>query len=513
MDTKLLLVKAITLVFRESQIPNNPNRSTQLIQDTLAFIKPPEVMIVVDFDKDAISDLRDTLIWMLQQSANYVFEKTELMQRLRINCGNDHGLYHAIEDGIRDNMDESVLKKACSGYRSSLRMFQQEQKLKTLTKDFYTKMSYHPETFDWKTDVRLFAEALAPHTSSGDVAGNPSIISSVTLTDEDSINQCFVDAQNELSNEGVIRFGLQGLNRMFGDIGGARRGEQICILALQHKFKSGLAMKMFYHHALYNKPYMIDSSKKPLLLRLSFENAATVDVVGLYKEMVENTTGVAVNEKEITSREAAQYINSKLSVNGYHVILKQIDPSDFTYMDLFDIIDQYESEGYEIHQLNLDYLAMISTKGLNQGPAGHEYRDLFRRVRNRCLRSKILCITPHQMSTEAKVLLRGGGGENFVTEINEKGYYAHCRSIDNELDLEINLHIAEVNGESYLTFQRGKHRKPGITAAKNKYFVYKFNSNGIGNVPDDVNGPDMSRRKCGANTNAEGGELAWYDRI
>jgi hypothetical protein len=121
---------------------------------------------------------------------------------------------------------------------------------------------------------------------------------------------------------------------------------------------------------------------------------------------------------------------------------------------------------------------------------------------------KILFITPHQLSTEAKRLVRQGV-ENFVQEIAGKGYYDSCGTIDQEVDMEIYLHIVKMNGRSYLTIQRGKHRKSGaITKEKDLFCVYQFEE--VGGIPDDVNGPNMARRHIGGGQPGSDDEKPWF---
>ncbi len=164
-------------------------------------------------------------------------------------------------------------------------------------------------------------------------------------------------------------------------------------------------------------------------------------------------------------------------------------------------------DGYEIHMLNIDYLAMMSTKGCKQGATGQDIRDLFRRTRNIIESKKILCITPHQLSTDAKKLTRQGV-EDFVKEIANKGYWDSCTTIDQEVDMEIYQHKVEINGEAYLTFQRGKHR--GVAPHNEQYTVYKFDKD-RGYIDDDVLGPDMSRKRVAAGPASGGGGNAWFD--
>jgi len=116
-------------------------------------------------------------------------------------------------------------------------------------------------------------------------------------------------------------------------------------------------------------------------------------------------------------------------------------------------------------------------------------------------------VTPHQLSTEAKQLVRMNV-DDFVKEIANKGYYADCRQIDQEIDLELYIHIVKSHGSSYLTVQRGKHRKISITPEKDLHCVLKFES--VAGIPDDLLGEDKSVSKVGAQTN-DPSEDTWWD--
>lgn len=122
---------------------------------------------------------------------------------------------------------------------------------------------------------------------------------------------------------------------------------------------------------------------------------------------------------------------------------------------------------------------------------------------------KITFITPHQLSTEAKRLIREGR-QDFVKEIAGKGYYAGSSQLDQEVDLEIYIHIEEVNGRYYLCIQRGKHRKVTITPLEHLYAILPFQE--VGGICDDVNGIDSSVSRLGAKRREDGTvENAFWD--
>ena len=65
-------------------------------------------------------------------------------------------------------------------------------------------------------------------------------------------------------------------------------------------------------------------------------------------------------------------------------------------------------------------------------------------------------LTPLRLSTEAKQLTRNGVPNHmFLKEIAEKGYYDGCRTVDQEIDLELYVHLFSHKGKKLLQFQRG----------------------------------------------------------
>jgi hypothetical protein len=142
-------------------------------------------------------------------------------------------------------------------------------------------------------------------------------------------------------------------------------------------------------------------------------------------------------------------------------------------------------------------------------------RDLFRRMRNFCSARGTLLLTPHQLSTEAKQLIREGKPPaDFVKDIAGKGYYSGCKQIDQEVDIELYIHIVKFGGRAYLAVQRGKHRGiVGQTPDSDLYTLIPFMDGTKGyncGILDDVDHEDSSLRKLGA-APGKNGEAAWWD--
>ncbi|MND25682.1 hypothetical protein D3C81_144380 [compost metagenome] len=509
MDDKLLLIQVITLLYRESQLEARNSNSSELANSVVATIRIPETAMEADRGRESLKALRSTAMWMASNPPTQDYDRTILLQRIRVNVGDEDSLYQAFEGASEPCEDLNYIKRMVLEFRCELNAYLNRAQITEIFKQASQKALFNPQTIDWKNFVKDVMGELEPLATVQTIESNPAIVGSVDIDDDEAVMALMNQAQEELSAAGVLRTGWQAINRMCGDQGGFRRGEFILIGALQHNFKTGFTLNLFKQMCLYNQPYMRDPSKKPLMLHISAENNLIDNVMQLYVSIKENETGEAVAICDVDEKEASAYVKARLMGNGYHVRMLRVDPSLFSYRDFFDLIAKYESEGYEVHGCVFDYLNMISKRGCQQGPHGFETRDLVRRFRNFTAPRGICFITPHQLSTQAKELVRSQI-ENFVQEIANKGYYDSCRTVDQEVDMEISIHIEKFNGESFLTCQRGKHRKVTITPEKDLYCVLKFEK--IGNIPDDVNGPDRSVRKVGGRPANDGGSSnVWWE--
>lgn len=518
MDQKLLLVKSITLLYKEGQLMDATASSAALVKTVVGTIKFPETGMDFDRSRESMQSLRATALWMAENPPGHSYDRAQLLQRIRVNAGDDEGVYYAIEQGFETLVDVDTLKLQCISMRHELRGYVESEQIRALMKKAYTKSHFQNDTINWRDFVREIYAELEPLTSGGGEQKLDGELESIDLADIDSLGSLIARSATQTSSEGSLSFGWQGLNRMTGDHNGGRRGEFLVVGALQHNFKSGFTLNMFKQAALYNKPWMMNPTKKPLLLHISTENSLELNILWLYGNLKENETGVEcdlsyfkVDDPDLRKErvaEASRYVHERMTANGYHIKMCRWDPSKATYHTLFEYIQKLEAEGFEIHMAVVDYLNMFSKKGCDEGPAGWSTRDLFRRVRNFTEPRGIYFVTPHQLSTEAKGLIRQNV-ENFVQEIANKGYYDSCRTIDQEVDMEIYIHIVKVNGKSFLTVQRGKHRKAGkLTAERDMYTVLPFSP--VGGILDDINGKDSSRRHVGGGEAGSDDETPWW---
>lgn len=494
MNERHLLVNSITLLCRASQLQHASNDFSSLVRETVSDIKLPEFTVGVSGEAKVIDALKKTALNLCSNPdiANYV--KTTLLQDLKIDTADDVDLFDALERGIAPPLSEEEVKQVCISISNNLQRYRKDKDVSEIISKAAYKIKFQKDDIpDMRAFVNELATQLEPYQGSMDDKADPAIVSHVDLGNIEQIKKVCQNIKEMNLEDGILRTGWQGLNRMTR--GGFRRGEQIVIGALQHNYKTGFSLSVFKQIALYNTPYMIDKAKKPLLIRISFEDDLALNIEFLYRSLKENETGEPLPDKiDISIDEMSLYIHEKMGVNGYHIDMLRVDPTQWTYRDVINYCLKKEAEGYEIHVLMLDYLKMLPTTGCTQGATGQDVRDMFRRVRNFTNPRRITCITPHQLSTDAKMLIRDGRTD-FVRELPGKGFYDGCKTIDNEVDMEIFIHIEKMNGRAYLTLQRGKHRINGVTPIEYQYAILPFQLKGC--ILDDINGADSTRTKLG----------------
>lgn len=503
----LLLIRAITLLFRESQLDIGATSSPEIVKEVAETVKPPEMAVgSSDNDRDMVMGLRSMAIGMATNPEGTKYVADDLLQKVRMLTRHDESLFDALKEGISGELSEEFLRTITGNIRSELNAYLREVQAIAIIKENARKISFNREDIANLPEFIANYRAALEQYESNVKEKDPAIIGEIKLSDIDRVEAVYRQAQ-ELNNEaGIMKTGWQAINRMLQ--GGFRRGEEVVVGALQHNFKTGFTLSLFKQIALYNTPYMLDPKKKPLLLRISFEDPLSLNFPFLYRNIKENETYEYASVANTPVEEMAAFVQKKLQVNGYEVLLVHVNPSLWGYRDVQNYVLSLEADGYEIHLLMLDYLNMLDKRGLdNSGPTGANIRDLFRRMRNFCAPRKITLITPHQLSTEAKMLIRQGNEENFVKDIANKGYYDSCKTIDQEVDLELYIHKVIADGKSWLCVMRGKHRLIQQTKEEYKYTVLPFED--IGDIRDDVNSADTSRKKpAGA---AQGQDQPFWD--
>lgn len=502
MNEKLILVKAIMLLYRESLVLSNKDESTpDIIRKSLEQIKKSEVSIGITREVDIISNLKNEVLEMLNNPVSHQYIKEDLLSRLKLLTSTDESTYEALYDGITIELDEFKLKQAILNDRRSLASFNRQEELGKIVSSTYSEFFHNRNKIldfgKWAESVQAKLEPFKGRINEED----PAITDEVDFEDEAAVANLAKTMSEEISGDLGFMFGWQDVNAMFN--GKLRRGECFVINALQHNYKTGFSLSMFVHAAIFNTPVLLDSSKKPLLLRISFEDSVSLNLQFIYKYLYENETGNVIDEEDVAALDPtfiARYCKEKLTATGFSIKLLKVDPMSWTLNDLFNKVMEYESQGYEVQLCMLDYLAKLPTTGCTGNNGSEEYRNLLERARQFFLKRKTLFITPWQISPDAKSLIREGTTD-FVKQLPGRGYTAGSKQIDQVLDGEIYLHKEIYKGISYITIQAGKLRRIVKPTDDKTYRVYAFVPKGC--IPWDIGKPNSARLKLGGETVAD----------
>lgn len=493
MTPRLLLLKIITLLHLETQIEGENARSADLTTALLATVKIPEADVgLIDSDRDIIGSLYNICRKLATASESDIPDKSDILQEVRLNCGSEVELYESFKEGIVLESSQEGIKKRVS----VIRRFLKDHLHYDATKKKILDMAYdlrfkETQIEDMDAHLRAFSTALENDLGKATV-GDEAIVGEMNMDDLQSVVKVVANVQDEDSGKGRLKCHLQDLNDLLN--GGQRRGEFICSSALPGNNKTGFSLDYFAGVAMNNDPFLFDEKKKPMLLRISFEDDIELNFRHLYTHLWEREHRQVAVTKGKDPEEMAQYVMDKLTSRGWHVRLIKVDPAMWSIFDLFAYVRSLEAEGYEIALCMLDYMRKMATTGCVQGIAGADIKDMARRCRNFFNVRKTAFFTPHQISTQAKEKQRDIP-RDFVKILPQGGYYEGCKGLDAEIDFELFQHIEKQNGFSYLTLHRGKHRGAPPMAEDKKYLVYQFSD--IGGIDSDIGKERSGLRKVG----------------
>lgn len=497
MDTRTLLAKIVALIFKTRQLEMTDH--DDLIRTILETVKIDNKEQTFLGSNNTLK-FKDFIIKMLEEKDPIVLET--LIPTLTILLENDVKLLNVIKDSISSEQDEGTIKRVISSHIKTLNNYFKE----TLAIEVISRMSYdlkfnRGKIGNFSTYLKDSIAELEPLATAVTSIKDPALVNEVDFGDPESLSSVLEEVKNLNTNKSIYKFGWQALNRMTQ--GGIRAlgGELITIAALQHNYKTSMSLSVFTQIATLNKPVMspedIETGKKPLLLRISLEDNLTNNLQFMY-QYLKAVDGEIIRSRDfdqLDTGEMTQYIMKKLTVNGFYIKMLRVDPSQMDVSYLINTIIGLEAQGYRVHVCMVDYVTMMSTRGCTQGATGTDKRDLLRRIRNFFSARGITFITPLQMSTEAKQLIRNGVPEHhLVKEVANRGYYADSKQLDQEIDLELYIHLASHNRRKYLTVQRGKHRLPSIVENEDDlYYIMPFEGPHAP-ILEDVHKDDTSMR-------------------
>ena len=475
MEERLALVNCLTILYYE-HFQEAKSTYNDLIKKAIGLIKLPD--LVADNDERAsVICLRHIINDIIEQ--DFEINKKAIIQRVRISCPFDHQMLQALQEVLPDSATPAEAARELANFSSQVRLFVNRSEIKKLINRASFAINNDDGTATIKETISTLRKEIEKFDRPAVANGKPlSFVQAVSSEDDDSFTDVFCEMRDELAGA-VLKTGWKAVNRMLGIKGGIAPGECIVTPALPHNCKTTFSMALALSMCIFNDAsQFVEPGKKPMILDISLENELNVNIPVAYKMLYEHFERQQVDLRKVDPQQASKYIAGRLKERGWVYRFERHISSDFSIETFRQLVNYYESQGYQIVLARVDYLGVADKTGLSNGAIGSEVREMYRRARNICSSKKIALISPHQLSPAAKAMMAMDPGK-FIRNLPGKGLYDGCTTVDNEVDLEIFLGIAKNGDKSFLELQRGKHRTLTDTPLKHRYCVLPFAELGI----------------------------------
>lgn len=475
-----ILLKALSLLYRESLLDDDDQNSSDLVLNTISILE-------VGKNNSIYSDIkiiRDNLIKFIKDlinTDNNHYDKDMILEQVELILKDDKQLYTIFRENMEKELQAGPLRSNVTTTRKYLTNFYTKKEIESTISKAYGEFQHIKDNASPKL-TNEFIDKIVSRLGAlqlNEKAKDEAITDEIDFSSSEDVAKSVKKAKKDTPDgKSLFKTGWKAMNRMLQ--GGFKRGEMWGINALSHNFKTGTVTSFLAQFPRMNIPVMDNPDKKPLILFVSLEDDASKATEYIYKYLYYQEFKKNPKMADIDDEEISRYVIEKLGVNGFHIKMLRADPTKWTYRNIINLVLRYEAEGYEIHAMLVDYLLMVPTTGcITSGPGGTDYRDMYRRIRNFMNPRRILFITPQQLSTEAAKLLKNGLTPLKFTEyVAEKGYTANSGQLHQELDGELNQHKVIIDRKPYMSYFRGKHRRNGILDEKDKGFILPFEHHG-----------------------------------
>lgn len=323
--------------------------------------------------------------------------------------------------------------------------------------------------------------------SASTIDTGPQPLDAVDFHDRDSV-RAGLKKYEKRNVQGILKMGLQGLNRALGSAGGFVQGESVTFNALPHMYKSGILISCAMWAVEYN-PLITTEEGEPMIIFFSLENEAYQNMYEVFKQkyfLVEGRHATGLSNEQIEEWLIAYF--AKFNVRFR---IERFMPYNFGFREFMRRIGFFKSSGYRIVMAVVDY-ANLMNKTLDDASASRggqhlAVKELFSRMCNFTKNAGITWLTAHPLNRKAQEV--ANNSINAVKKFN-LDFMAESVDVEREVDVSIYMHreVNQVTGTAYLTFNLMKHRYVNDTPEAHKYFAYPFKERGVG-ILDDIGKP------------------------
>lgn len=510
MNDLLVLVKLLSAMYQAKKLKDKV--LLKELEELYEELPPPPQEVFVQ-NKELRDSIKASVLWLLKEPDDEPIIKLALMQRVRLFCVGQDDIKLAIEDGLEDFDDDLMTRKVIYKQITDIRLSMEDKgfadKWKRATKAYFYKDIHEITKDDWVKLSDLINERMG--TLYEDKQSE--VLCEISTEAPTSFHEVIALAKKENSKEGILKTGIQALNKALSPDGGFRRSKFYLLNALTNRGKSLTVAHMVASVGLYNKPQLRNASKIPTILLESAEDTMDLIIQRMYKLAITVNSDNIPDFNIAAQDDIVEAICSCFKANGWVLIIKVIDSNKDDCNQMFDRIRRMELKGHEIIFYAYDYLALQNFDKLPGETKSDKLQLLFRKVRSFIINRGICFITPHQLSPDAKKRLQESDEESevyFAREVAGKSYTETSTKITNEVDVEITFHVAKTSFKSYWTFCVGKQRGEGC-APEDRFAIYDIDP--VMGLRHDVNGKPRFRRSLQTSLDDNGNVVKDFDSI
>lgn len=473
--TKIPISSEIIQLTRDMLLSDNNNITLKDISEVKRFLD------IIDFSKytNTIEDINASdYLNLLLKLTNKSLENNTISKTITIQSMLNESKYKELFKIIYENKNEvsnediAYIKKFMSEQVSAAYIFINNEKMIELS----TKIS--------SGDYENVSEVVNLYRDF--ISGSHKELTQFKVKEDDerldstldlsSLSVLASEVVKELSTSGYyLNTGLENLDNAMG--GGLKRGTLTLFGAKTSGFKSGLMLNLACSIKLHSKGIeTFDKTKKPCVIYLSLENTQTET----FKRLISYTTDYTLSQiKEMDPAELAKAcsdgLNGDMASEDLQLMLLYKKSKTIDINHIYNVISEYETQGYEVVSLFVDYLSTMNStryKSSDMQSNALALADIASELYNLAIGKNIAVVSGYQLNRSAYDSNNKATGIETLKNVGES--FKLTTYADNIYTInKSRITILTPNGEKktthYIRFDEAKQRS-NLTSNKGYFY-------------------------------------------
>ncbi len=301
----------------------------------------------------------------------------------------------------------------------------------------------------------------------------------VSMSDPESIRRA-LDTYMDRSVRGIIKTGLQGLNKSLGQRGGLGLGETAVFCASSHNYKSGILVSFMIWAIIYNK-VIVEPGKKALVYFVSLENEVHQNLMLVFKVLYCRVEKKNVDLKTLSTEMIIDWLQNYFAQFDVELFIDRYTPHEFSFGKFTKRYNAFCDLGFQMILFDLDY--MSEARGIDPGdtlsPQGQIQliKENYLKFVNHAKQCGYLLTTGHQLTKKAEEV---AGQSRYAVKKFNPSMMADSSDVHRIVDVLFFIQLENnVDGHKFMTMRNHKNRGNMDTPEKDKFFAYPFTEFGI----------------------------------